>query len=117
MGAFWSLPQRDQEQYPPDLLKCLEKDSKCKIYGKLAYNALLPLTMVPPQVAETPEDIDDVEDCMDEVDADEHADGDEENDDMGGYDEGSPMLDRSDSDESAYNAPSPEMLETFSPDK
>ena len=76
------------------------------------------------QVAETREDAEDVEDCMDEVDADydedageDAEDGDEQNADMGGYDEGSPMLDRSDSGECVYEAPSPEMLDTLSPNR
>ena len=90
----------------------------------MGYIAPISSVVVAFQVAETPEDAEDVEDCMDEVDADADEDADEDaedrdeqNADMGGYDEGSPMLDRSDSGESVYEAPSPEMLDTLSPNR
>ena len=80
------------------------------------------------QEVETPEDAEAVEDCLDEdeeADEDaadeEEADGDaaaEDDDNLScNYDDEVAVLERSDSDSSMYDAPSPTMLDSLSPDR
>jgi len=62
------------------------------------------------EVPDTPEDAEDIEDCMDEEE--EEDDDRQDEDDQ----EEVPFLERSDSDASLYNAPTPDILESLSPE-
>ena len=63
------------------------------------------------EVPDTPEDAEDIQDCMDEEEEEDDDDRQDENDQ-----EEVPFLERSASDMSLYNAPSPDILESLSPE-